>query len=68
MAPGDVPSRCLQCFERLTVLETELKDLRLEQAEASKQTFEWKKMFITILLSFLLSGGGLLAIVKGLSK
>lgn len=68
MAPGDIPPRCVDCFERITALETEVADLRAEKAEAAKQRFEWKKTLITILLSFLLSGGGLLALVKGLSK
>jgi hypothetical protein len=58
----------VDCFERITALETEVADLRAEKAEAAKQRFEWKKTLITILLSFLLSGGGLLALVKGLSK
>jgi hypothetical protein len=75
MAPGDIPQRCVGCFERIAVLETEAKDMRAEitdlkaaQAEKSKRNYEWTKTIATVVFTFMLSGGGLFAWLKSYAE
>ena len=61
MAPGDIPPWGVDHGERIARLE----EAESERDEQAKRQFEWKKILITALLSFLLSGGGAIAIAKG---
>jgi hypothetical protein len=65
MAPGDIPPRCVGCFERIAKLEEALAELRTEREKESDRKFEWKKMLVGALVTFALGGGGLVALAKG---